>query len=209
VRVKSKETASAGKLEAPTSSQALAAYRSRDFGNAERLIRMDARSQSGKQMDKTIAFANQVRELKTLVDKAGGEESKNPQAAIKDYQSAMALDGRIARGMHAAFFKQHLGKLALPVAHQAFAQGKYDAAFAAVQQAQHAGVGDGGILKQLESKAKELTDRGASMQRSNLTQAKQYWRLVIRMVPPSSPSYARAYQLLNQGGGGHKDEDED
>jgi hypothetical protein len=29
------------------------------------------------------------------------------------------------------------------------------------------------------------------------------------MVPTNSPSYAKAYQLLNAGGGVHKDEDED
>ena len=64
-------------------------------------------------------------------------------------------------------------------------------------------------MKQLEAKAKELTDKGVAVQKSNVGQAKGYWRQVIKMVPPSSPVYVRAYQLINASGGGHKDEDED
>jgi len=44
-------------------------------------------------------------------------------------------------------------------------------------------------------------DKGAAVQKSNPGQAKQYWHQVIKIVPSSSPSYARAYQLLNAGGG--------
>jgi hypothetical protein len=170
---------------------------------------MEARNQNGKQMEKTIAFANQVRDLKSLLDKGAADEAKNAVAAAKDYEDAMAIDARIGKGMHAAFFKQKLGKLQVPMAQQAFQQGKYDVAYAAVQQAQKLGAGDGGMLKQLEAKAKELIDKGAAVQKSNAPQAKGYWRQVIKMVPTSSPSYARAYQLLNAGGTGHKDEDED
>jgi tetratricopeptide (TPR) repeat protein len=206
---KTKEATAPAKLDAPSSAGALAAYKARDFGNAERLYRMEARNQPLKQMEKTIAFANQVRDLKTLLDKATADEPKNPQAAIKDYEDALALDAKLGRGMHGAYFRQRLGKLQLPVAQQAFAQGKYEVAFAAVQTAQKAGAGDGGLLKQLDGKAKELVDKGVAVQKSNPTQAKSYWRQVIKMVPPSSANYARAYQLINQGGAGHKDEDED
>ena len=150
-----------------------------------------------------------MRELKALIDKAATDEPKSPATAVNDYQQAMAIDGRIGRGQHAGYFKQRIGKLQMPLAQQAFSQGKYEAAFAAMQAAQRAGAGDGGLLRQLEAKAKELTDKGASVQRSNPAQAKQYWHQAIKIVPPSSASYARAYQLLNQGGGSHKDEDED
>jgi tetratricopeptide (TPR) repeat protein len=205
-----KEMVAPAKLDAaPSSTAALAAYKARDFGNAERLYRMEARNQAGKKMEGTIAFANQVRDLKMAIDKATADEAKNPQAAIKDYEDAIAIDARTGRGMHGAYFRQRMGKLQLPIAQQAFAQGKYDVAFAAVQQAQKAGAGDGGLLRQLDAKAKELTDKGVALQKTNPGQAKGYWRQVIKMVPPSSSNYARAYQLINQGGGGHKDEDED
>lgn len=204
-----KESGGASKMEGPSSAQAMAAYKAKDFATAERLYRLEARNQSGRKMEQTIAFANQIRDLKALVDKAGAEEGKSPAAAAKDYQEAMAIDARVGRGVHAGFFKQHLGKLEIPLAQQAFSQGRYDVAFNAVQQAQHLGAGDGGMLRQLEAKAKELTDRGAAMQKSNPGQAKMYWHQVLKMVPTTSPQYSRAYQLLNQNAGGHKDEDED
>jgi hypothetical protein len=210
VRVGKKDTsAPAAKVEAPSSAQAAAAYKAKDFANAERLYRLEARNQPLKQMEKTVAFANQVRDLKAILDKASGDEGKNPSAAMSDYEAAMAIDVRIGKGQHAGYFKQRIGKLQIPLAQQAFSQGKYEQAFAAVQAAQKSGAGDGGMLKQLESKAKELTDKGAAVQKSNPGQAKSYWHQVIKIVPSSSPSYARAYQLLNAGGGGRKDEDED
>jgi len=186
-----------------------AAYKAKDFGNAEKIYRQEARGQSPKAAEKTLAMANQVRDLKQAVDKATADEPKNPQAAIRDYEDAVAIDAKVGKGMHAAYFRGRIGKLQLPLAQQAFAQGRYDVAFASMQQAQKAGAGDGGLGKQLESKAKELTDKGAAMQKTNPAQAKTYWRQVIKMVPPTSPTYARAYQLINQGSGGHKDEDED
>ncbi len=160
VKVSKKES----KTEAPPSAQAAAAYKAKDFANAERLYRLESRNQTGKQFEKTVAFANQVRELKALIDKAATDEPKSPATAVNDYQQAMAIDGRIGRGQHAGYFKQRIGKLQVPLAQQAFSQGKYEAAFAAMQAAQRAGAGDGGLLRQLEAKAKELTDKGASVQ---------------------------------------------
>jgi len=209
IKVSKKDSAPAAKMDAPSAQAAQAAYKAKDFATAERLFRAEARSQPVKQMEKTIAFANQVRDLKAVLDKAAADEGKNPVAAVSDYEAAMAIDGRVGHGQHASYFKQRIGKLQIPLAQQAFAQGKYEQAFAAAQAAQRSGAGDGGILKQLEAKAKELTDKGASVQKSNPGQAKQYWHQVIKIVPSSSPSYARAYQLLNAGGGAHKDEDED
>ncbi len=210
VKVGKKDPATpASKVDAPSSAQAAAAYKAKDFSNAERLYRMEARNQPLKQMEKTVAFANQVRDLKAVLDKATVDEGKNPAAAMSDYEAAMAIDGRIGKGQHAAYFKGRIGKLQIPLAQQAFSQGKYEQAFAAVQAAQKSGAGDGGMLKQLESKAKELTDKGAAVQKSNPAQAKGFWHQVIKIVPSSSPSYARAYQLLNAGGNGRKDEDED
>jgi tetratricopeptide (TPR) repeat protein len=206
-----KEPAAAqGKMDAAiTSAPALAAYKAKDFAGAERFYRLDARNQQGKQMDKTIAIANQVRDLKAAFDRATADETKNPSSAIKDYEEAMAIDTRVGKGMHTPFFKQKIGKLQLPVAQQAYAAGKFDVAYNAVQVATKMGAGDGGLMKQLEAKAKELTDRGVTVQKANPQQAKQLWRQVIKMVPTSSPNYARAYQLINSASSGHRDEDED
>ncbi|HWE29025.1 MAG TPA: hypothetical protein VHB97_13550, partial [Polyangia bacterium] len=199
----------AAREAAPSSAQAMAAYKARDFATAERLFRLEARNQPAKQMEKTIAFANQVRDLKGVVDRAAADEAKNPPAAIKDYDDAIAIDARVGKGMHGAYFRQRMGKLQLPVAQAAFAAGRYEAAFAAALSAQRAGAGDGGVLRALDAKAKELTDKGVAVQKTQPAQAKTYWRQVIKMVPTTSPTYIRAYGLINQAGGGHKDEDED
>ncbi|HEX4459871.1 MAG TPA: FHA domain-containing protein [Polyangia bacterium] len=199
----------AAREAAPSSAQAMAAYKARDFATAERLFRLEARNQPAKQMEKTIAFANQVRDLKGVVDRAAADEAKNPTAAIKDYDDAIAIDARVGKGMHGAYFRQRMGKLQLPVAQAAFAAGRYEAAFAAALSAQRAGAGDGGVLRALDAKAKELTDKGVAVQKTQPAQAKTYWRQVIKMVPTTSPTYIRAYGLINQAGGGHRDEDED
>ena len=59
---------------------------------------MESRNQPVKQMEKTIQFANQVRDLKAVLDKAAADEGKNPTAAVSDYETAMAIDGRIGAG---------------------------------------------------------------------------------------------------------------
>jgi len=40
----------------------------------------------------------QVRDLKLLADKAATDENKNPAQALKEYEDATALDGKIGRG---------------------------------------------------------------------------------------------------------------
>jgi tetratricopeptide (TPR) repeat protein len=197
------------KVDAPSSQGALAAYRNHDFATAERLYRLEGSKQPLKQMDKTIAFANQVRDLKLLVDHAASDENKNPAQALKEYEDAVALDARIGKGVNASYLRQRMGRLQLPIAQQAFAQGKYDQAFQAAQQAQKLGASDGGMMAKLESKAQELTNKGVAIQKSNLAQAKQYWRQVLKMVPAGSPTYNKAYTLVNNTGGPHRDEDED
>src|SRR5262249_35120137 len=123
--VKKKDAAAAAKSDAPSSGQALAAYKAKDFATAERLYRLEASKQSGQQMDKPIAYANDVRTLRMAVEKAGADETKNASAAIADYEQALGIDARIGKSQHAAYFKQRIGKLQIPVAQQAFAQGKY------------------------------------------------------------------------------------
>ncbi len=206
-----------GKTDAPAATggggslggAALAAYKNKDFVAAERTVRGEAMKQDGKAMQKTIELANQVKNFKTLLDKAAGEETKSPDAAIKDYNDAIAQDGHLGKGALGPFLKQKVGKMEVASAQAAFNAGKYDQAFQTVTAAQRHGATDGGaLLKSLEGKAAELVQKGLGLQKSNLNQAKTYWRMVVHMVPTSSPSYSKAYGLLNQAGPAHKDEDE-
>ncbi len=188
---------------------AMALYKAKDFAAAEKAMRQESVSQPQKQFQKTIETANQIRQLKQVVDRASGEEGTKPDLAIKDYEEALALDAKLGHGMHAAFFKGKVGKLQQSFGLQAFGQGKFDVAFAAAKEAARSGAGDGGLMKQLENKAADLVQKGQAVQKSNVVQAKQYWRTVIKMVPNTSANYAKAYQLLNNAGGPHRDEDED
>jgi tetratricopeptide (TPR) repeat protein len=194
---------------APDSKSGMAAYRARDFAGAVKALRTEASGQPAKQAQRTIDFANQVQNLKQMVDRAVSDEAKSPGQAAKDYEEALQLDGRIAKGVHAAYFKSKIGKLDLSFAQQAFQQGKFDVASQAAQSAQKYGAGDGGIPKQLEAKAGELVQKGQALQKTNIAQAKTYWRMVIKMVPIGSPSYTRAYSLLNNSTATRRDEDED
>jgi hypothetical protein len=201
------------KVSAPSvsvgeSKGAMALYKNKDFAGAVRASRLEAMSQSGKQADKSMALMFALKAVEAANDRATAEEASRPSEAVKDYTEAMALDQKLSKGVHAAFFKQKIGKVQLAAAQQAFSGGKYDQAYQAVLLAQKYGAGDGGMMKQLESKAAELVQKGQSMQKSNLAQAKTLWRMVTKMLPTSSPNYAKAYGLINNSSGPARDEDE-
>jgi hypothetical protein len=197
-------------VAAPVASgNALALYKSKDFDGAMKAYRLEGMKYVGAKSQQFIDTANQVKQLKTSLDKAAGEESSAPQAAVKDYEECLALDSKISKGVHAGFIKQKIGKAQVAVASSSFSAGKYESAFASAQVAQKYGADAGSILKQLESKASELTSKGEGMKKSNLAGAKALWRQVIKMVPSSSPSYIKAYGLINSAGANRKDEDED
>jgi tetratricopeptide (TPR) repeat protein len=191
------------------SGAALTAYRAKDFGGADRAMRIESTHQATKQALKTIELANLIRQLKQTLDRADGEEGKNPGAAARDLGAALSLDAKISRGVHAGWLKARLGRVQLANAQGAFRQGHYDVAYQAVTSAEKLGAGDGGLRRQLETKASELVQRGQSLQRSNVNQAKQYWRMVMHMVPSSSATYAKAYSLLNNAAAKQQDQDED
>jgi tetratricopeptide (TPR) repeat protein len=205
---KTKETAPTGPAPAMPAN-AMAAYKAKDFGGAEKAFRMQAMSLEGKNAQRALDTANQVRSIKTAVDRAATEEGTKPELAIRDYEEAMSLDAKVGRGMHGAFFKAKLGKLQLGFAQQAFGAGKYDVAFSAAKEAQRGGVDSGALLKQLDLKAADLVAKGQASLKSNVVQAKNNFRMVLKMVAPGTPNYTKAYQLLNSASGAHRDEDED
>jgi len=187
---------------------AMALYKNKDFAGAVRAARLEAMSQTSKQAEKTMALVNALKGVQAAYERATAEEASRPAEAVKDYTEAMSLDQKLSRGVHGAFIKQKIGKVQLVAAQQAFQGGKYDQAYQSVLLAQKYGAGDGGMMRQLESKAAELVQKGQGMQKSNLQQAKTLWRMVCKMVPTSSPNYAKAYSLINQSSGPARDEDE-
>jgi|GEM_PF-2650491 len=191
------------------SGNAMVAYKNKDFDGAMKAFRAEALASVGPKSQKAIDTANQVKQLKIALDKAAGEESSQPTAAAKDYEEALGLDAKISKGIHASFIKQKMSKTQVAAGQQLFASGKYEQAYQAATGAQKAGADAGSLLKQLESKATELTQKGEGMKKTNLAQAKTLWRQVIKIVPSSSPIYIKAYTLINSAGANRKDEDED
>ncbi len=182
-----------------------------DFANAERLYRMEARNQPAKQMEKTIAFANQVRDLKAVLDKAGADEGKNPPAAVKRLRRRPSPStARIGKGQHARL---------LQAAHRQAA----DAAGAAgvlagqVRAAYRGGAGGAERRRRRRRHVEAARGQGQGADRQGRGGAEVEPGAGQELLAPGHqdravelvPSYARAYQLLNAGGGGHKDEDED
>jgi hypothetical protein len=182
-------------------------YKNKDLSGAEKALRSEASSTPARASELN-GMANQVKTVKAALDRADAESGSKPDAAVKDYQDALDIDQKISKGALSGYIKPKLGKAQLALAQQVFSQGKYELAFSNVQQAQKLGAGDGGLPKQLESKAMELLGKGQSMQKSNPAGAKQLYRQVTHMVPQGSPAFNKASSLLSSGGS-RPDEDED
>jgi hypothetical protein len=177
-------------------------YRSKDFGGAAQALR----NIKGPQQRNAESAASQVMQLQQFFTKA--ESDRNPSTAIPSYQQALGIDAKLAKGFHGAYFKSQLGKLSKALAQQAFQQGKYDVAFDAAQNCAKYGTDDGGVQAQLKIKAAQLLSQAEGLKQRDLNGAKNLWRTITRMVPPSDPSYARASQGLNSSQAKRGDEDE-
>ena len=88
----------------------------------------------------------------------------------------------------------------------------YTAAYSAIKIAKQYGGLDASlkrILTALEKKAMALFTKGYTMRSRKPKQARRLWSKVLRMVPPKSRAYQKAYEWLNNSGKGYQDEDED
>jgi hypothetical protein len=69
--------------------------------------------------------------------------------------------------------------------------------------------GASSLMQKCESKARDFYNQGERLRRSDLNQAKSYWRKVLNMVPRNNSYYAKAYKAVNNAGRGRfQDEDE-
>ena len=187
----------------------MAAYKARDFKTAATAYRQESMRQPEKQAAKLLEFASEVGQLQQLLDRAATDEARSPALAMKEYEQATTLDQKLSRGALSGYLKQKTGSLGMLAAKQSFSDGKYEQAYQAALAAQRGGSDVSASLKQLDQKASDLIAQGQVQQKSNVTQAKQTWRVALHMVPLSSPTYTRAYSLINSTGVPKRDEDED
>src|SRR5438105_12658825 len=73
-------------------------------------LRQEALNLPAKQAQKSIETANQVRQLKQVVDRATGEEGKQLDAAIRDYRSEERRVGKECRSRWWAAHKKKKAK---------------------------------------------------------------------------------------------------
>jgi pSer/pThr/pTyr-binding forkhead associated (FHA) protein/tetratricopeptide (TPR) repeat protein len=191
---------------------ALALYKKKQWGQALQAMKEFAAAQRGKKQKAANALADAIQAVGQnwgRAEKAAG----NPALALGYYKAALAADARIERGSHQKALKEQLVKAARGAASTALARKQYRAAYDAVKEGErYGGKGDPAlqrIVAALEKAAQQVFDKAYYLKSSNLAKARQLWQEVLRMVPPGSPIYQKAYGWLNSGGRGSQDEDED
>ena len=178
-------------------------YRARNWSAAVAELRRLAAAQRGAKARRTKALAQQVQAMAAAFKKAEASKRSNSLAAMYAYQKALRLDRRISGGVHAAYLKSQLAKVARAAAGSAFSSGRYAQAYKAARVARQYGGNNQAvsrIMSQLETKAKAIFYQGYVLRDRNPAKAKAYWRQVLKMVPPSSPWYKKASFYLSSYG---------
>jgi len=191
--------------------QALGLYKQQQWAQAFQSIKSYAAAQSGSRKRKAESLADAIRKVGQNWIRAS--KSSKPAQALKYYQQAMVYDRKVSRGgMHQAKLKELIFKQARKEASTALARGRYTTAFAAYKLARRYGPEDATLRKvsgDLEKKAQALFTKGYTKRSSNIAFARKCWQQVLKMVPPSSSAYQKAYKWLNESTPAYEDEDED
>jgi hypothetical protein len=190
---------------------ALALYKKRQWDSAYQAMREWADGQRGSKQKKAKALAQRIRIVGQSWTRA--EQSRQPAKTLRAYQDALAADAKIYRGQHQRQLKKLVLNAAREQATTALLRRQYTQAYAAVKAAEkNGGKGDPSLKKvvaALQKEAEKVFTRAYTLRTSNLAQARRLWQQVLRMVPPSSPIYQKAYSWLNNSSPSYQDEDED
>ena len=190
----------------------LAHYRARQWGPAYQALKRQASSLSGRRKDNAERLAELVRKVAQALLRAQKVQVTQPAQAMRYYSEALGHDRKIPGRPQQRWIKGQLYKVARLRASAAAAAGRYTESYAAVRTARRYGKVDAAlkkVLRSLERKAEELFTKGYTVRQSNPRSARRLWQRVLKMVPPSSPIYQKAYSWLNQGKPSYQDEDEE
>jgi pSer/pThr/pTyr-binding forkhead associated (FHA) protein len=193
-------------------SKASGLYKRKDFNGAASALRSAADDASKKQADELRALATNYETVGVNLTKAQSTQTSSPTSSMAAYRRALALDKRIGGSAHAAYIRIKLGQVAPRAAASYMAQKRYEAAKSAADAAVNYGAGSNPTVRRvraaLERKAAAFYKWAIKKKRSNPAAAKKTLRRILKMVPPDSPYYAKAYKLLNARKRGARDEDE-
>jgi pSer/pThr/pTyr-binding forkhead associated (FHA) protein/tetratricopeptide (TPR) repeat protein len=185
-------------------------YRQRQWGQAFKEAKTYAGGLSGRRKGQADKLAAAVHKVGQSWNRA--EHMSKTSAKLKYYQLALKYDAKIPRAPHQRTLKKLIASTATKVATDAISKKKYTSAYAAVKLAERYGSGNplvGKVKKSLEAKAMQIFTKGYTMRSSNKAVARRQWQQVLRMVPPSSKAYQKAYMWLNNSTPTYQDEDED
>ena len=189
---------------------ALNLYRQKQWGPALKEAKAHASSLSGRRKGQADRLADAIHKVGMSWNRA--EHMTKTSAKLKYYQLALKFDAKLPRKPHQRTLKKLIASTAIKVATNAISRKKYTSAYTAVKLAERYGGGDplvSKVKKSLEAKAMQLFTKGYTMRSSNKAQARRLWQLILRMVPPSSKAYQKAYMWLNNSTPTYQDEDED
>lgn len=189
----------------------LAHYKAGRFDAATRRAQELAAS-AGSSTDRAKArnMANQIGRFAKAWN--GSKSTTNSRQKLSYLESALRLDRQISGGYYAGKIRPSLLKVYESNAQRAWRAGQYATACQNAIRASRIDRGSSvasSLSQRCESKAREFYTQGERLRRSDLNQAKSYWRKVLGMVPNNSATYRKAYEALNNAGRRrYQDEDE-
>jgi hypothetical protein len=190
----------------------LALYRKRQWGPAYQSLKAYAGKQSGKRQEKANALAETVRRVGQALLRAQQVQARSPDDAFTYYKEALKHDQQIPGKPQQSHIRKLLFKVARMKAAAAVASGKYEQAFKAVKQAKRYGRPDAALNKvtaSLENKANQIFEQAYTVRQKNPKKARSLWQRVLKIVPPNSTAYQKAYSWLNNATPSYMDEDEE
>ena len=188
----------------------IALYKQKQWGQAHKEAKDLAESSKGRAKKTADALVQAIYKVGMSWNRA--QKASSDEARLKYYEDALEADRKIQRGVHQAALKSLIVQAAKASAARAIAQRRYATAARAVKTADRYGGSDptfDRVKQVLEKKAMEMFTKGYTIRGTNVKQARQLWQNVLKIVPPSSPAYQRAYQWLNNSSPSYQDEDED
>lgn len=181
---------------------AAALYKDKQFDKAAETLRTQAAKETGATADRLTGLARDYAAVGAALAKGDANATSAPTTAMSAYQGALNVDQHAGHGIHAAYIKAQLAKVAPRAAQQYYAAQQFEQARSACDTATAFGAGsDPTVVKiraSLEAKAKDMYGQGVKIQKSKPTDAKAMFRRVLKMVPADSPTYTKAYAALNK-----------
>ncbi len=180
--------------------KAAALYADKDFKAAAAVARDAASSAEGADAAALRSLAGTYDQLASSIAAGNAAAASKPTDALTAYKRALAADKKLG-GTHAPMIREKLGQVAPKAAAGFMAKGNYEAAKQAADTAVNFGAGSSPTIAQvrqsLERKAAELYASGVQLMKSKPDDGKAILRRVLKIVPPDSPSYQKAYKAVN------------